>query len=193
MHLNRDIELARAIYGRISNLPGYDGQAFHVVGAIAYPEFFWGSSIARSVFHENNPEISIFKEIYGLPWKSKSIPFSPTKCPAFPADGSVFMYDGRAYACLNSFEEFLPLSSCVKIDTPRQISICLKQNFIIQIVEGCASPDSPDTVLSVELRTANGQINRLGFIPRIARFEVDETCYRAESVDGTELDTLTLS
>ena len=106
---DRDLELARAIFTRVSSLPGYDGSAFLIYGGVEYDKrIMWGSSLSRTVFRKykvsepNEVRMQIFKEMYNLPWTADVVPESPRPCPAFPAYASVFMHEGTAYVCLDA-------------------------------------------------------------------------------------------
>lgn len=99
----RDKELARAIYTRVSATEGYDGSAFHMSGGIDYPDLVWGGPVGWTVFHKGNPYSAIFHEMYDVDWHAVFVEDSPRTCSAFPAYDSVFLTENQTvHVCLQA-------------------------------------------------------------------------------------------
>jgi len=144
----RDMELARAIRARLSTLPGFTGPPFRLVGGVEYPDISWGSIAGWSTFHAGNPNMGIFKALYGDAVDTGSLPASPRACHAFPAADSAFLHDGIAYVCL---EDFAPLTdglSCAPLAAGG--AICLGPRVFAHVGPTClgTGPDDPEMRLA---------------------------------------------
>lgn len=148
----RDVELARAVYARIVNLPGYDGGPFRMVGGVSYPDLSWGGLASWSSFHGGNPTIGIFRELYNLPDYTASLPASPLACPAFPAEGSAFMHDGIAYVCLEAFEAMTEGLRCAPLGSAPDERICLGPNVMVHVGPTCLATGASDPSLSLAFK-----------------------------------------
>lgn len=140
----RDMDLARAIRAKLSTLPGFTGPPFRLVGGVAYPDISWGSIAGWSSFHAGNPNIGIFKALYGDTVDTGSLPASPRACRAFPAADSAFIHDGMAYVCLEDFRPFTEELSCAPL--ARGGAICLGPHVFAQVGASClgTGPDDPE-------------------------------------------------
>ncbi|MCA0273708.1 MAG: glucosyltransferase domain-containing protein [Proteobacteria bacterium] len=145
----RDVELARAVYSRLVNLPGYSGGPFRLVGGVADPDTSWGGLASWSSFHGGNPSIGIFRELYRLPDYTASLPASPKACPAFPADGSAFMHDGIAYVCLEAFDALTDSLRCAPLAETTDQTICLGPKIMVHVGPTCLVTGDADPALSV--------------------------------------------
>jgi hypothetical protein len=111
----RDADLARAIRAKLATLEGFGGPPFRLVGSVDYPELSWGSLAGWSSFHAGNPNIGIFRALFGDTVETGVLPASPRACRAFPAEDSAFIHDGIAYLCLQDFRPFVEEMSCAPI------------------------------------------------------------------------------
>jgi hypothetical protein len=145
----RDVELARAVYARLVNLPGYAGGPFRLVGGVDYSDLSWGGIASWSSFHGGNPSIGIFRELYSLPDYTASLPASPRACPAFPASGSAFMHDGIAYVCLQAFEPVAENLQCAPLSETAGERICLGPRIILHVGPTCLATGKSDPALLV--------------------------------------------
>lgn len=154
----RDIELARAIYARLANLPGYDGGPFRLVGGVARDDLNWGTLANWSSFHGGNPSIGIFRELYGQKDYVVSLPASPRACRAFPAADAAFLHDGMAYICLEDFRPFTEELRCAPLGAADGASLCLAPGLMVHVGPDCldARPGHPD--LRVAFRSASKAI-----------------------------------
>lgn len=98
----RDEALAGAVIARLSALPGYRGDAFRVFGGRVYRDLNWGGALGLSVFGGARGDLSIFRELYATGWLPAPAVAPPRPCPAFPADGAVFLQGGVAWVCLEA-------------------------------------------------------------------------------------------
>lgn len=181
---HRDTELARSIHARATALPGYDGGRIRLVGGLQYDDLSWGGSIGRTVFHENNDEHAIFKEMFNLPWRAESISLSPQACPAFPADGSVFMFKGAAYVCLAAFKELQPRSNCLVLSEHDNTTLCVNGTNVVQLFPGCKQEPDPHQRLYVWLLDSTGEKVRVIFKLGMIYFELNGDCYRGANLDN---------
>lgn len=149
----RDIGLARAVYARVITLPGYDGGPFRLVGGVDSPDLSWGTLASWSSFHGGNPSIGIFRELYGQPDYTVSLPASPKACPAFPAEGSAFLYGGMAYVCLEAFVPFTDELSCARLTQAPDQMLCLGPKIMVHLGPDCLATGDGDPALSVAFRS----------------------------------------
>lgn len=140
----RDMELARAIRARLATLPGFTGPPFRLVGGVEYPELSWGSIAGWSTFHAGNPNMGIFKALYGDSVDTVSLPASPRACHAFPAEDAAFLHDGMAYLCLQDFRPFTEEIACAPLAAGG--AICLGPRVFAHAGADClpAGPDGPE-------------------------------------------------
>ena len=149
----RDIELARAVYARVIALPGYDGGPFRLVGGVEPTDLSWGTLASWSSFHGGNPTIGIFRELYGLSEYTASLPASPRACPAFPAEGSAFLYGGMAYVCLQAFQPFTDDLRCAPLTNAPGEMLCLGPKMMVHVGPTCLATGDADPALSVAFRS----------------------------------------
>ncbi len=183
-----DEELARAIYARVGALTGYRGEPFSVVGEVRYRS----SPLGPGVFHLNNNNLSIFKHMYNLTWNGSVLPFSPRACPAFPADGSTFMFEGRAYVCVNAFADFLPPTECVNTGAPHHVTVCVPADQLVWMERDCMRLENEAAMVSVAL-TGGGRGAEFDFEPGLPHTEIGGTCYRVLKRDDVKFDTIEIS
>jgi hypothetical protein len=140
----RDMDLARAIRARLATLPGFTGPPFRLVGGVEYPDISWGSIAGWSTFHAGNPNMGIFKALYGDAMDTVSLPASPQACRAFPAEAAAFMHDGMAYVCLEDFAPFTDDLSCAPLAAGG--AICLGPRVFVHAGPTClgTGPDEPE-------------------------------------------------
>jgi hypothetical protein len=180
----RDTELARSIYSRVNALPGYDGGRIRLIGGLQYGDLSWGGSIGRTVFHENNDQHDIFKEMFNAPWRAESISLSPQACPAFPADGSAYMFKDDAYVCLAAFKEIQPRSNCIELPEHGNTTLCVNGTNVVQLFPGCKQEPDPHRRLEVWLLDSTGEKVRLMFKLGMIYFELNGDCYRGANLDN---------
>ena len=179
----RDVELARSIYARATALPGYDGGAIRLVGGLQYDDLSWGGSIGRTVFHENNDQHGIFREMFNTPWHAESISLSPRACPAFPADGSVFLHDGAAYVCLAAMKDIRPRDNCLDLPELGGTALCVNGTNVVQLFPGCRQPPDPKQRIYVWLRDSTGAKIRIILKTGMIYFELNGDCYRGANLE----------
>ncbi|MCO6511548.1 MAG: glucosyltransferase domain-containing protein [Aridibacter famidurans] len=188
-----DSNMAGAIFERVVNLEGYDGKPFRLVGGLETDKFSWGSSLGLSVFHADNPQHGIFKELYNLPWRAETVPFSPKSCPAFPANNAVFMYAGEAYVCLNEFPEVFPLASCVPMDRDGIERLCLHRGLAIQQYSECESDLVQNAVLRMKFVDKGKTVGETSFHREVSGFSIDGKCYKAMPYDVRTFEAVEVS
>ncbi len=173
----RDVELARAIYARLSNLPGYDGGTFRLVGGIKNDELSWGTLASWSSFHGGNPSIGIFRELYGQTDYVVSLPASPRACHAFPAADSTFFQDGMAYVCLEDFPPFTETLTCAPLDKAEGQLLCLGPKIMVHLGADCLPTGANDPDLRVAFHGAGQAIvPERNFIPESFPVRMGDTC-----------------
>lgn len=189
---DRDIELARAIYARITNLPGYDGGPFRLVGGVDAPDLSWGTLASWSSFHGGNPSIGIFRELYGQKDYTASLPASPKACPAFPAAGSSFLHDGTAYVCLEAFPAFTDNLNCAELAAAPGQMLCLGPKIMVHLGPDCLATGDGDPALSVAFRsTGKPHAPERSFSVASFPVRLDATCATmALAPASPKLDTL---
>lgn len=140
----RDMELARAIRARLATLPGFTGPPFRLVGGVDYPEISWGSIAGWSTFHAGNPNMGIFRALYGDAVDTVSLPASPRACRAFPAEEAAFVHDGIAYLCLEDFRPFTEEIACAALAAGG--AICLGPRVFAHFGPAClgTGTDEPE-------------------------------------------------
>jgi hypothetical protein len=143
----RDMELARAIRARLATLPGFTGPPFRLVGGVEYPDISWGSIAGWSTFHAGNPNMGIFKALYGDSVDTVSLPASPRACHAFPAEDAAFIHDGMAYLCLEDFRPFTEEIACAPL--ARGGAICLGPRVFAHLGAPCLATGADDPELRV--------------------------------------------
>lgn len=143
----RDMDLARAIRARLSTLPGFTGPPFRLVGGVNHPELSWGSIAGWSTFHAGNPNMGIFRALYGDEADTVSLPASPRACRAFPAEAAAFMHDGMAYVCLEDFAPFTDALSCAPLAAGG--AICLGPRVFAHLGPDCLGTGANDPEMRV--------------------------------------------
>lgn len=143
----RDEELARAIRARLATLPGFAGPPFRLVGTVDHPDLSWGSLAGWSSFHAGNPNIGIFRVLFGDPVETSVLPASPAACTAFPAEGSAFVHDGMAYLCLQAFRPFPEELSCAGLSHGG--AICLGPKVFAHVAPDCLATGRDETEMRV--------------------------------------------
>lgn len=145
----RDRELAAQIMARVSNVEGYDGGPFRIVGGTAYHDLEWGDIIGWTAFHPGNPLIGIFKSLFNVPWYAEGgLSDGPQACARFPAYDSVYMHDKTVYVCLSATDGFSD-ESCVDSDNDDIGRICFTRTAVIRFRDVCdASAKNYEVVVS---------------------------------------------
>ncbi|MEX0340701.1 MAG: hypothetical protein AB3N11_16880 [Arenibacterium sp.] len=133
----RDRALAAQIMARVSNVEGYDGGPFRIVGGTAYPDLEWGDFIGWTSFHPGNPVIGIFKSLFNVPWYAESgLLDGPQACAGFPAYDSVYTHDEIVYVCLSATDGFSD-ESCVDSGNDEIGRICFTRTAVIRFRDAC--------------------------------------------------------
>lgn len=136
---DRDEALAGKIMARLTELEGYDGAPFRIVGHTDYPDLAWGDMLGWTVFHAGNSRPGIFKDMYDLDWYADGGLYSgPKACEAFPAENSVYLYQGAAYVCLSQSPGFSGNLMCANSDKPEIGRICITPTAVLRFSEVCA-------------------------------------------------------
>lgn len=144
----RDTELARLIRARLGTLPGYTGSHVRLVGGVDYPDLTWGSVAGWSTFHAGNPNMGIFRGLFGDAVDTVSVPASPRACPAYPAPDAAFMHEGTAYLCLTAMPAVTEGLTCAPL--PDGGDFCLGPGLFAHVARTCL-PTGPD---AAEMRVA---------------------------------------
>lgn len=133
----RDRELATQIMARVSNVEGYDGGPFRIVGGMAYHDLEWGDIIGWTSFHPGNPLIGIFKSLFNVPWYAEGgLSDGPRACAKFPAYDSVYIHDKTVYVCLSAVDGFTD-ESCVDSGNADIGQICFTRTAVIRFRDAC--------------------------------------------------------
>ena len=144
---DRDEALAENIMVRLAELEGYDGAPFRIVGHTDYPDLAWGDMIGWTVFHAGNSRPGIFKDMYDLDWYAEGGLYEgPLACEAFPAENSVYLYQGAAYVCLSQSPGFSGNLMCADSDRPEIGRVCVTQTAVLRFSEICAPPVRGDRI-----------------------------------------------
>lgn len=140
----RDEALARAVRTRIEALPGFAGPPFRLVGTVDHPELSWGSVAGWSSFHAGNPNIGIFRVLFGDRVETAILPASPEACRAFPDPSAAYLHDGMAYLCLQDFRPFPEELSCARLGAGGEF--CLGPKVFAHFAPTClpTGPDDPE-------------------------------------------------
>ena len=144
---NADVALARRIDEKLSALDGFHGDEVRIIGAVEFPRLSWGRSLDVSVFHLGNPDYAIFRKLLGRTYDVKSMMLSPQPCAAFPEDGSVFLFEGKAHVCLNAFGAFPDTGHCVV--EPSTGVICAGHDAVIVARKDCGEWLAPGSILDL--------------------------------------------
>jgi hypothetical protein len=131
----RDADLARAIRAKLATLEGFVGPPFRLVGSVDYPDLSWGSLAGWSSFHAGNPNIGIFRALFGDTVETGVLPASPRACRAFPAEDSAYLHDGIAYLCLEDRRPFVEEMSCAPLSAGG--AICLGPKVFAHVAPAC--------------------------------------------------------
>lgn len=178
----RDIAIATAIYGRLAALPGFDGKGFAIAGSKSDSALRWSVSVGWPVTEYSWAPNGLFRNLFGYPGRVDLVKRSPARCHAFPAADSVFLHDGRAFACLNDDPGFLPLSACEPVRGAAGVVACLTgpRRAVVKITGDCS-------------RSAYRHFSTTGAKGHVADFTpaVRDAAYRdfANDVCYYELDT----
>ena len=81
----RDETLAEKNMTRLSELEGYDGAPFRIVGHTDYPALAWGDMIGWIVFMPEILVLTSIKDMHDLDWYADGRLYEGSKAPAFPA------------------------------------------------------------------------------------------------------------
>lgn len=146
----RDRELAAQIMARVSNVEGYDGGPFRIIGGTAYHDLEWGDIIGWTAFHPGNPRIGIFKSLFNVPWYAEGgLSDGPKACAKFPAYDSVYIHDKTVYVCLSETDGFSD-ESCVDSGNDDIGRICFTRTAVVRFRDACdASAKNYEIVVSV--------------------------------------------
>ena len=175
---NRDADLARATYARISALPGYSGGPFRLVGNYDHPELSWGSQAGWSLFHSGNPNVGIFRAMFGMKKEMSILPVSPRKCGAFPASDAAFMHGGNAYLCLEALEPFAETLTCAPLKHQPDTKLCVGRNAFFQAASDCPSFSRDIPQIQAEVHDSERNYVRLvKFDLPNAHIRIGDTCY----------------
>lgn len=184
----RDQELARSIYGRVSDLEGYGGGPIRIIGSTRYDDIGWSGSITESVFHYNQGPELIFRELFNSPSIPRTFSLGPRACHAFPAHDAVFMDDGVAYVCLNTQADLSPLAACATLANPGRGQLCLAQDHAILVSASC--PTDTSRLVDVSGANAAGIVESASFNDEIEPLPVPGGCIRAVPFKGTEVKSV---
>jgi hypothetical protein len=170
-----DMELARAIRARLATLPGYDGPPFRLVGTAGHPDLSWGSIAGWTSFHAGNPNIGIFRVMFGDAVETQVLPASPRACSAFPSDRSVFLHDGIAYVCLEEMPAVTETLDCAPLSNGGQI--CLGPHVFAHIAPDCLVTARGEPELRVLFHYDGSPSRERSFTVASAAVRMEDGCY----------------
>jgi len=143
----RDRELAAQIMARVSNVEGYDGGPFRIVGGTAYHDLEWGDIIGWTAFHPGNPRIGIFKSLFNVPWYAEGgLSDGPQACAKFPAYNAVYMHDRTVYVCLSATDGFSG-ENCVESGNDDIGRICFTRTAVVRFRDACETSARNDEIM----------------------------------------------
>jgi hypothetical protein len=103
--------------------------------------------IGWTVFQAVNSRPGIFKDMYDLDWYAEGGLYEgPLACEAFPAENSVYLYQGAAYVCLSQSPGFSGSLMCADSDRPEIGRVCVTQTAVLRFSEICAPPVRGDRI-----------------------------------------------
>ncbi|CAN5259162.1 hypothetical protein BH11PSE2_BH11PSE2_09080 [soil metagenome] len=127
-----DNALATAIYSRISAVPGFDGKEFVVVGDANQNQMRWGGELGYTSIGVINRDPGIFNRLLLYPGIVDKVTRGPLPCSAFPANDSVYLYQGRAFICLEKEDGLFPLDGCIPVSQGGSVtSVCPKPDGVV--------------------------------------------------------------
>ncbi|MEZ5779552.1 MAG: glucosyltransferase domain-containing protein [Paracoccaceae bacterium] len=184
----RDADLARATYARVSALPGYSGGPFRLAGRYDHPELSWGSLTGWSLFHPGNPNMGIYRALFGMNEDMSVLPVSPRKCGAFPASDAAFVHDGNAYLCLEELAPFTETLTCTPLRHEPDAALCIGKAALLLAAPDCQSYSRDTPQILAEVRH-DGQDYApvISFDLPNSDMRIGETCYLpaiAPDIDG---------
>ena len=191
----RDIQLADDIVADARKLPGFDVSStpIRTVGGVDYSNLAFGGFTPVGTFHDGIDMNAVFTVRYDAPLWASSMPFSPRVCPAYPADGSVFMSDETLFVCLTENDGPPQLNACVPFDYGAgRVAACWTESVFVLVAYSCDNISLDKGDIEVVLSSASRH-RKLHFYHQYAPSLINQICMRAVPLRSTEFETLTFN
>ncbi|WP_209509797.1 MULTISPECIES: glucosyltransferase domain-containing protein [unclassified Ruegeria] len=177
----QDVALADAIVTRADPLEGFDVRSVPIrsVGAPSYSKLSFGDFHTPSTFHRGIDINSIFQVRYGAADYASSALATPRTCPAFPAEGSVFMADGTLFVCLEASAPLPARSTCFPLNAGKGGAVCYADGMAVLVGRTCTDIDpGKGQIVATQLNQAGHRVRSNRFNWQARETWMNGLCHR---------------